>query len=94
MKLSAQRLFLTICLVCAAFLTASAQVRKLDLRKGGTLTIVNNHGRVAITAVPQKDEDSAAESTLESISVGTVSDDEVKIAGGKVTVQVALKKEK
>lgn len=91
MTLSAQRLFLTICLVCAVSLTAAAQVRKLDLKEGGTLTIVNKHGRVAVTAIPPTDEETAVESTLEAVSTAPVSEAEVKIAGGRVTVAPADK---
>lgn len=86
MNLTAQRLFLTTCLVCAASLTAVAQPRKLDVKEGGTLTIVNNHGRVAITAVPQKNEERPVESTLEALSPASVSDAEVKVSAGRVTV--------
>ncbi len=59
MNLSAQRSLVTICLVCAAALTAVAQTRTLDLKEGGTLAITNNYGRVAITAVPRKDEETS-----------------------------------
>jgi VWFA-related protein len=93
MNLSAQRLILTICLVCAASLTAAAQVRKLDVKEGGTLTIVNKHGRVAVTAIPRKSEETPVGSTLETVSSSTVTEAEVKVDAGRITV-VPIEKDK
>ncbi|MBK9215643.1 MAG: VWA domain-containing protein [Chloracidobacterium sp.] len=91
MSTFAKRSLLTICLVCAAALSVDAQTRKLTLTEGGSLDVTNNFGRVGVTAVPAKEDEMPAESTLTAISNKPVLESDIRIAEGRIMVLPAEK---
>lgn len=88
MRLAFIRSLSILSVISAFWLSAKAQdiVRPLTVGESGTVAIVNKYGRVDVRAMPSAD-GKPVESKLTASSLTGVSDAEVKLSSGAITVE-------